>query len=166
MNRTLWAMQFTGEGNFFEGIWDAFGGTDLFGEISFLNQRWMKHLVLRTFGTQTGPFAAPWANFVQGVFHLFHFYTRRSVLITPGEISLHPISWEENWVPDFHSSSLHIANFSLQFTSMSRIRTLRLIRRVRRRRRQQCGDSWRRSTSFTISWGGGWWHKRGECRDT
>ena len=59
MNRTLWAMQFTGEGNFFEGIWDAFGGTDLFGEISFLNQRWMKHLVLRTFGTQTGPFAAP-----------------------------------------------------------------------------------------------------------
>ena len=33
MNRTLWAMQTLGEGHFFDGIWDAFGGADGFGNI-------------------------------------------------------------------------------------------------------------------------------------
>ena len=39
MNRTLWAMQFLGEGRFFDGMWDAFGGTEGgFGMIELLKQ--------------------------------------------------------------------------------------------------------------------------------
>ena len=33
MERTLWAMQFAGDGSFFNGIWDAFGGGNGFGKI-------------------------------------------------------------------------------------------------------------------------------------
>ena len=36
MNRTLWAMQFLGPGNFFDGIWDEFGGENGFGETAKL----------------------------------------------------------------------------------------------------------------------------------
>ena len=36
MERTLWAMQFAGDGTFFDGIWDSFGGEHGFGEIPFI----------------------------------------------------------------------------------------------------------------------------------
>ena len=54
------------------------------GEGEFIQlQKRMRHGVLCTWGSQTGPIAAPEAHFGKTIFQLFHFHTGRPILITP-----------------------------------------------------------------------------------
>ena len=50
-------------------------------------QNWMRQRGLCVRTIQSGPFASLWATFIPQFFRLFHFYTGRPILITPGAIN-------------------------------------------------------------------------------
>ena len=62
-------------------------------------QKWMRHRGFCTWGIQTGPFAACWANFVPKIFKLFDFHTGSPIIYYPRE------RWERGilpkWMGDF-----------------------------------------------------------------